>query len=265
MGSGSVKVSTSNAGSNGVSGSLTFSSGTSSSGTTGSITVSTGSAVNGKGGSIILSVGQGNVGNGGSIAITAGKTTAGSSRGGDVSIVGGQGTSGNGGYVYLEGGTGSSNGGNVYIKAGSGNVQGTIYFQDASNSVKMEISDSSITVSTALVVQGTMTTSSTFAVGSDPATRATISNIYTGTFYNNNNIGANSEYEKDISVSGVSEGDIVIVSPTADSTPGDTSRGVLWNAWAKNNYITVRFSTVTAYQYQADGNWRYLVIKANDP
>merc|ERR1711991_1120629 len=156
-------------------------------------------------------------------------------------------------------------GGNVYIKGGSANVQGTIYFKVSSDNVKMEITDSLITVSTTLVVDAAITTTSTFAVGPTSSTRATISNIYTGTFYLNTNINANTEYERDITVSGVAEGDIVILSPTSDNAAGTTSRGVLWNAWAKSNAITVRWSCVTGNQYQANGYWRYLVIKATDP
>merc|ERR1711991_105156 len=92
-------------------------------------------------------------------------------------------------------------GGNVYIKGGSANVQGTIYFKVSSDNVKMEITDSSITVSTTMIVDAAITTSSTFAVGPTSSTRATISNIYTGTFYLNTNINANTDTDISFSYS----------------------------------------------------------------
>ena len=62
-----------NAGSNGVSGHLTFSSGTTSSGSSGELKVGTGTATKGKGGSISITVGTGNTIAGGVVTFSGGK------------------------------------------------------------------------------------------------------------------------------------------------------------------------------------------------
>ena len=67
--SGSIFLRTLNAGTTGVSGELTFSTGTTSSGSSGSISIGTGSASGGKGGDITIKVGDGNTLDGASIIV----------------------------------------------------------------------------------------------------------------------------------------------------------------------------------------------------
>ena len=73
--SGAVNIQTSNAGSAGVSGGLSFSTGVASSGSSGSIWIGTGSATDGKGGDLSLSVGSGNLATGGDITLSAGESS----------------------------------------------------------------------------------------------------------------------------------------------------------------------------------------------
>merc|ERR1719183_3269296 len=108
--SGSVTVRTMNAGDNGVSGRLSFSSGTASFGNSGSISVGSDRATNGKAGSIRVTVGAGNTGDGGGVWLFAGQTTADNKVGGMVSI--------RGGISYT--GTGLAKGGSVEIGGGAG-------------------------------------------------------------------------------------------------------------------------------------------------
>merc|ERR1711871_849768 len=137
--SGDIKVSTKDAGTAGISGSLIFSSGSASDGNSGSFAISTGNAdAGGKGGAITVTVGDAAAGIGGGIALTSGKSTndaggaititagistaaaggalsltAGSSSGGTggaSSLLGGDSSSGDGGAITLKGGTSSSGG-----------------------------------------------------------------------------------------------------------------------------------------------------------
>ena len=71
--SGGVTIRTVNAGTAGVSGKLSLSSGISTRGSTGAITAGTGKANIGRGGSIHLTVGSGSSGSGGDIETLAGK------------------------------------------------------------------------------------------------------------------------------------------------------------------------------------------------
>ena len=80
-----------NAGESGVSGELTFSSGTTSNGNSGYIAIGTGASTAGKAGAIGISVGSGRTGTGGNMLLRAGQTMATSKSGGHVSVVGGTG------------------------------------------------------------------------------------------------------------------------------------------------------------------------------
>ena len=96
--SGAISLNTPNAGSSGISGQVSFASGTSSSGNTGQITLTTGTTEptnggnHGRGGHIIQLVGTGNSGDGGHITLTAGETTQKAFSGGKVIISGGKGS-----------------------------------------------------------------------------------------------------------------------------------------------------------------------------
>ena len=73
--SGSIVIKTANAGTTGVSGALTFSSGTTSSGSSGELRIGTGTAVKGKGGSISITVGTGTTLAGGVLTLRSGAST----------------------------------------------------------------------------------------------------------------------------------------------------------------------------------------------
>jgi hypothetical protein len=74
--SGPLSFRTPNSGVAGVSGTLSFSSGTASDGNSGSIFIGSGRAHQGHSGSIRMTVGAGNTGDGGGVWIFAGQTTA---------------------------------------------------------------------------------------------------------------------------------------------------------------------------------------------
>merc|ERR1719261_1543158 len=123
--SGSITIRTFNAGNNGVSGRLSFSSGTASVGNSGSISMGSGASTNGKAGSIRVSVGAGNTGDGGGVWLFAGQSTADNKVGGMVSIRGGLSYTttalAKGGSVEIGGGAGSGHsGGAVSMLTGHG-------------------------------------------------------------------------------------------------------------------------------------------------
>merc|ERR1711871_320289 len=138
--SGAVSIRTQNAGKSGVSGALTFATGTTSNGDSGSITLSTGVANSGKAGGISLSIGSGNYQGGGNININGGQSNHAtqsdslSQTSGNILVVGGDSNSGAGGNVEITAGAGVKNGGNVYIKPGSGSY-GTIQFKRSNSDV----------------------------------------------------------------------------------------------------------------------------------
>ena len=87
--SGSLVFKTSNAGSEGISGALMFSSGTTSSGASGVLEMGTGTATEGKGGYIRMTVGKTTTTqaeDGGVITLTAGETTDAAKDGGSIDI-----------------------------------------------------------------------------------------------------------------------------------------------------------------------------------
>ena len=89
--SGSVTVKSVNAGYSGVSGELTFSSGTTSSGNSGYIAIGTGASTSGKAGAIDVRVGSGRTDAGGNMLMRAGQTLTNSKSGGRVTIAAGTG------------------------------------------------------------------------------------------------------------------------------------------------------------------------------
>merc|ERR1712054_642324 len=90
---GSIVLQTVNSGTKGVSGKLSFTSGTTSSGSSGSFSVSTGMSTNGKGGDMILSIGSGTTYDGGDMYMKSGDSTSNTEDGGSISLVGGYATS----------------------------------------------------------------------------------------------------------------------------------------------------------------------------
>merc|ERR1711871_755287 len=138
--SGAVSIRTQNAGKSGVSGALTFATGTTSNGDSGSITLSTGVANSGKAGGISLSIGSGNYQGGGNININGGQSNHAtqsdslSQTSGNILVVGGDSNSGTGGDLEITAGAGVNSGGNIYIKPGSGSY-GTIQFKRSDSDV----------------------------------------------------------------------------------------------------------------------------------
>ena len=127
--SGLVLLSTANAGFQGVSGSITMSTGTSSLGCSGYYYLGTGEASSGAGGDIDIVVGTGHLYDGGNIYMISGETTAVGETGGWVQITGGKGSNtdagngGDGGAVFIDGGAakGANNldlGGNIELTGG---------------------------------------------------------------------------------------------------------------------------------------------------
>ena len=82
--SGDVYLRTANAGTSGVSGLMSYSTGTTSAGTSGMIKLETGTATGGKGGDVQLLVGTGNQGVGGDVLVYAGKTIDATKTGGAI-------------------------------------------------------------------------------------------------------------------------------------------------------------------------------------
>merc|ERR1711871_1287093 len=182
--SGAVSIRTQNAGDSGVSGALTFATGTTSNGDSGDIAISSGSAASGKGGSISVTVGQSSVGPGGSITMNGGQTSANSQSGGSVSLTGGQstGSGSSGGGIYLTGGQSSSGaGGSIIIKPGAGSSSGSTYIQTHAGTTQMTISNSGVTVSATLTAQSTVYAVGGFYVGTS-SNKALISNILRGSY-----------------------------------------------------------------------------------
>ena len=99
--SGHVTIKTVNAGHAGVSGALTFSSGTTSAGNSGVLMFGTGSATGGKGGQVHIAVGSGNSGTGGNMQILAGQTWAANKDGGHVALLAGTGGQASAKYVLM--------------------------------------------------------------------------------------------------------------------------------------------------------------------
>ena len=119
-----------NAGTLGVSGALSFTSGTTSRGASGSITLATGTATSGKGGNIVLSVSPGTAGidptdTGGDVIVRAGDSTAasGTGSGGAISLTTGLGTERSSGDFVVH----TSN-------AGSSGVSGKLSFTSGTSS-----------------------------------------------------------------------------------------------------------------------------------
>jgi len=85
-----VDLETANAGSTGVSGAMSLSTGDATAGNSGVMSLTTGSAVGGTGGAITVSVGSSDTGVGGAVTVTAGSTTTGTGGdGGAVSLTSG--------------------------------------------------------------------------------------------------------------------------------------------------------------------------------
>ena len=89
--SGSVTVKSVNAGHSGVSGELTFSSGTANSGNTGYVAIGTGASTSGKSGAIDVRVGSGMTDTGGNMMMRAGQTLTDAKSGGRVTVAAGTG------------------------------------------------------------------------------------------------------------------------------------------------------------------------------
>ena len=83
-----MAVTTSNAGTTGVSGGLTLATGVSSEGNSGAICVSSGSATEGRAGAISIAVGEGDSGTGGAVSITAGAAIGESGQSGGMDVPG---------------------------------------------------------------------------------------------------------------------------------------------------------------------------------
>ena len=88
---GSVTVKSVNAGISGVSGELTFSSGTTSSGNSGYVAIGTGASTSGKAGAIDIRVGSGTTNAGGNMLMRAGQTLTNAKSGGRVTVAAGTG------------------------------------------------------------------------------------------------------------------------------------------------------------------------------
>ena len=113
-----------NAGTTGVSGELTFSTGTSSSGSSGSISIGTGSASGGKGGDITIKVGDGNTLDGGHLSLFAGNTYGDiSATGGSISIRSGYSSIRSSGSIFLR-----------TLNAGTTGVSGELVFKTGTSS-----------------------------------------------------------------------------------------------------------------------------------
>jgi len=256
--SGSISVRTSNAGSSGVSGELTFKSGVASSGSSGTISFITGNSVGGKGGSIYLSVGAGSSSSGGSISIRAGD---GQTSGGDVHVEGGDSASGQGGNVYLKGGINSPEsaaGGDVIFSVGSG--ASSIVFRDRNTNALATLTSSSATIHVSTSLSSPFTVQS-WKMGSNGNT---VTAILRGTVVidcsGGNSISSNGERDIDFSASGVSLKDYVVMNPASDAV---ASNSILWSSWVRTtNEITIRISNFGSSTYSTSGTWVWFVIRS---
>merc|ERR1712167_474574 len=111
--------------------------------------------------------------------------------------------------------------------------------RDSSNSNLAVFSTSSVTMSTSMTINGALTLTSTFEVGTTSTNRASISKIIRGRTYISNNINAGAELDIDVTVSGVVEGDVVIVVPETDAAPTYSNAKLIWCGWARNGDITI--------------------------
>lgn len=262
--SGYVNVKTANAGEAGVSGSMSFVSGTTSNGCAGAILIKTGISTGGKSGSIFLNVGSGNAGSGGSIQIIGGKDTRSGGAGGAVSVEGGQSVvSGVGGHMYLKGGDGTSassgEGGDViltsqetwlqaatttiakFYKSGSTNLQ--IWYKNSA-------SDSEIAASEWMTATATSKISY-FLRGE------TVIDCSSAT------IRSNRERDLSFNAPNVQLGDIVIMNPENEAAGSATATSIVWSAWVQSsNYITLRIENKGSSTYNSVGVWSWFVMRA---
>ena len=116
-------MSTSNAGTSGVSGDLSLSTGAATVGMSGHVSLGSGSSANGSGGSIAISVGSGDR-SGGTFSVLAGDSSGES--GGAASIIAGSSSTSGGGSLSLALGDGSTSGGALTIDGGDGSSAGPI-------------------------------------------------------------------------------------------------------------------------------------------
>jgi len=157
--SGSISIKSFNAGSNGVSGVLTFSSGTTSKGNSGAVMIGSGQAATGNGGVVSITVGSGNKNAGGALSIVAGSTTdtatGAAGVGGALDMTAGSGAKGTGGAVTLTSGKGAaSSSGALTIKtvdAGTNGISGSLVFTTGAST---KGDSGSVTLSTGAGVGG---------------------------------------------------------------------------------------------------------------
>merc|ERR1712072_279319 len=240
--SGVVTIRTSNAGNAGVSGYMSFRSGTSSSGCSGAIFVHSGAATSGKGGSIDLLVGDGNVGNGGSVVITGGKSTSNNNQGGDVTISGGQSSSSDGGHIYVSAGSGTGSsggtGGNVVLKGTEIWVQRGP--SQSSNVAAMYISDG-------LYMNKNVQSTAAFEADSWKfSSNKEINLIITGMTYidgSSNQISSNGKVDFDFTANGVQLGDLIVINPATDA-------------------VSMRIKNFGSSTWNKAGQWRWMAIRA---
>ena len=153
------------AGSNGVSGDISLTTGGTTLGTSGSIQLKTSDGNYGVGGDIVLKVGAGNTGKGGQVSIEAGTTSEASNTaalGGDIYLRGGNSSSQNGGTLYFVSGYTMSNGkvgGNLDLNAGTGDI--------IMKSATVDVTTTTFTVNGNTAVTGTLDVANDFAVNTD--------------------------------------------------------------------------------------------------
>jgi len=280
--SGSIVIKTRNAGTNGISGSLVFSSGTSTSGYSGSLSLGTGTAVKGKAGDIAVTVGSGDQG-GGAITLTAGGSSHASNTAGDVAITAGTSTTsgGTGGNVVVKAGpnTGSGTKGEVYIKdAANANVvkvdeaifqvnaasidmdaSGTFAMTGASGVTIEAAGSNTVTVNSHLVmssskyvyaegglVVGRSCSAATCDSGSATIAAANYARILKGSLTidcSSNDILPGAEREFTLAISTAVDGDMVQVWPNNEAQAGAVS--VFWRAFACTDCLTSSAAGIT--------------------
>ena len=205
---------------------------------------------------MILSVGAGTTFTGGDVVVKAGATTfATAGTGGRISISSGYGTSTSSGSIVVQS-----------MDAGTKGVSGHLSFATGTSSSG---SSGTISISTGAVAGGT-SGDIKLSIGNSGGkismmgpieylSSVQLNKMYKGTVSLSTDINSGDIHDEDITISGVAEGDFVMVTPQTDAAAGSGTGCVIWSAWARSGGVTVRFRSVCSSQFTANGTWRIIV------